>query len=199
MTVTTEVPERRATGPGRDTGSEVPMLDHPTCGCGCGQEIDPFRPGKPPRRFIHGHHSRLLRKQVVITLSEPRRVALYEAAGNCCEQCGRSMDEQVAMFGRRLEIHHKNHNHEDNSEGNHEVLCTGCHNHESLVVRDEVRKGATFTTRRQSGLVRNKADGQTHCKRGHEFTPENTYLWQGHRVCRACSRMRTLSYKRAAR
>lgn len=35
---------------------------------------------------------------------------------------------------------------------------------------------------------------QTHCKRGHEFTPENTYIRQrGHkkeRFCRECSRLR---------
>lgn len=27
---------------------------------------------------------------------------------------------------------------------------------------------------------------KTHCKRGHEFTPENTYSWRGGRICRSC-------------
>lgn len=27
---------------------------------------------------------------------------------------------------------------------------------------------------------------QTHCKNGHEFTPENTGWWGGRRLCRAC-------------
>lgn len=31
---------------------------------------------------------------------------------------------------------------------------------------------------------------QTHCKRGHEFTPENTYKWRTSRICRACARQR---------
>ena len=34
---------------------------------------------------------------------------------------------------------------------------------------------------------------KTHCKRGHEFTPENTYVWPGNlrsRACRACMRER---------
>ena len=35
------------------------------------------------------------------------------------------------------------------------------------------------------GGARNKA--KTHCKRGHEFTPENTYVLKGGgRLCRAC-------------
>lgn len=28
----------------------------------------------------------------------------------------------------------------------------------------------------------------THCKRGHEFTPENTYIHHGRRRCRTCKR-----------
>lgn len=27
---------------------------------------------------------------------------------------------------------------------------------------------------------------KTHCKRGHEFTPENTKTYRGHRACREC-------------
>jgi hypothetical protein len=35
------------------------------------------------------------------------------------------------------------------------------------------------------GLAAQRAR-QTHCKRGHEFTPENTYTNAGRRLCRAC-------------
>jgi hypothetical protein len=28
---------------------------------------------------------------------------------------------------------------------------------------------------------------QTHCKRGHELSGDNLYLWHGHRHCRACN------------
>ena len=30
----------------------------------------------------------------------------------------------------------------------------------------------------------------THCHRGHEFTEENTYLYQGHRHCKECWKLR---------
>jgi HNH endonuclease len=31
---------------------------------------------------------------------------------------------------------------------------------------------------------------KTHCKHGHEFTPENTYRWRTARICRQCRRDR---------
>lgn len=30
---------------------------------------------------------------------------------------------------------------------------------------------------------------QTHCQRGHAFTPENVTLWRGHRRCRVCANL----------
>lgn len=34
---------------------------------------------------------------------------------------------------------------------------------------------------------------KSHCPRGHEYTPENIYLWRGKRICRTCG-----GYKRGA-
>lgn len=46
--------------------------------------------------------------------------------------------------------------------------------------RDMNAKGRGFSLHR----------GKTHCKRGHEFTPENTYVARdGHRNCRTCVRL----------
>lgn len=36
---------------------------------------------------------------------------------------------------------------------------------------------------------------RTHCKRGHEFTPENTYVWSGKRICRVCARAKTKAHR----
>lgn len=41
----------------------------------------------------------------------------------------------------------------------------------------------------KENMRRTPAASKTHCKQGHEFTPENTYVTEaGHRRCRACNR-----------
>ena len=40
---------------------------------------------------------------------------------------------------------------------------------------------------------------KTHCKRGHEFTPENTNPWRGHRSCRLCHKILDRERRRLAR
>lgn len=41
---------------------------------------------------------------------------------------------------------------------------------------------------------------KTHCPDGHEYTPENTYVYpSGHRQCRICSRRQKLEYKKRMR
>lgn len=45
-----------------------------------------------------------------------------------------------------------------------------------------------------------KARAKTHCKHGHEYTPENTrYDKKGHRMCRACGRVDSLRRYHAAK
>ena len=45
------------------------------------------------------------------------------------------------------------------------------------------------------GTHRNQWMGVTHCARGHELTPENTYVWRGWRKCRRCGRDRERTYR----
>lgn len=42
--------------------------------------------------------------------------------------------------------------------------------------------------------MRRRYARMTHCKRGHEFTPENTYTGVGRRSCRTCQRAAVARY-----
>ena len=42
----------------------------------------------------------------------------------------------------------------------------------------------------RAGTLRPPFRGVTHCKRGHAFTRENTYVWHGKRHCLACKSLR---------
>ena len=49
--------------------------------------------------------------------------------------------------------------------------------------RDEVEHGANYQS------------AKTHCDYGHEFSPENTYLYRGGRHCRQCARRRLAKHR----
>lgn len=57
-------------------------------------------------------------------------------------------------------------------------LCVNPRHLEPVTYEENQRRG-------QSPMA-NQAR-QTHCKRGHEFTPENTYVWGSYRRCRRCN------------
>lgn len=59
---------------------------------------------------------------------------------------------------------------------------------------DNLRYGTSGENKFDSVLHGTHANAaKTHCKRGHAFTPENTYVWAGNgaRVCRKCRSLRT--------
>jgi hypothetical protein len=59
------------------------------------------------------------------------------------------------------------------------TLCVNPKHLEPVTVRENVLRGDTLTARNLA---------KTHCKQGHEFTPQNTY-WQAkgtQRQCRTC-------------
>jgi len=37
---------------------------------------------------------------------------------------------------------------------------------------------------------------KTECKRGHQFTDKNTYVWNNRRICRECQKAREVTYRR---
>jgi hypothetical protein len=49
--------------------------------------------------------------------------------------------------------------------------------------------------RQERGRYVNWQAEKTHCKHGHEFTPENTYHWGRRRNCKACSANRLRQYR----
>jgi hypothetical protein len=80
----------------------------------------------------------------------------------------------------------------DGMELDHTCRITQCVNPahlEPVTHTENVRRGIV-------GEVNAKRQrAKTHCKRGHEFTPENTAIdHRGHRACRQCSRMLHTSY-----
>lgn len=89
----------------------------------------------------------------------------------------------AAHIGRLLDpaeiVHHVNHDPSDDRIENLEITTRSEH----------VRHHRPATTR---PLI-------THCKRGHEYTSENTYEWRGSRQCRACNALRARGYAKAAR
>lgn len=50
----------------------------------------------------------------------------------------------------------------------------------------------------QQNCKRDFTDRNTHCKRGHEMTPENTYNY-GQRLCKTCHSMRVSAYRKRLR
>jgi transcriptional regulator with XRE-family HTH domain len=61
-------------------------------------------------------------------------------------------------------------------------------------------KAAGFTpSRGGSPSHREPPQPRTHCKYGHEFTEENTYVYRGSRYCRACVNRRTREYRQRKR
>jgi hypothetical protein len=57
--------------------------------------------------------------------------------------------------------------------------CVNPDHLEPVTNRENALRGASFVAQQAA---------QTHCLRGHEFTPENTYVWRTSRVCRECRR-----------
>lgn len=128
----------------------------------------------------------------------------------------------AGMPPRHLVVHHINGDKLDNRPQNLKVMTPSHHAGLAITFDAEeaaalYRSGWTFPNlSRKYGVhqvsimralknrglqPRQRPQDQTHCKNGHEFTPENTYRWgkTNSRSCRACNRVRQAAYARSKR
>ena len=102
-----------------------------------------------------------------------------------------SYEETYGPIAEGLEIDHICHN-ESNCNANNECLHRSCVNPAHL----EAVSHKTNVLRGKSPYAEKAR--QTYCKRGHEFTAENTYYHGGNRSCRECHRLEMLVASRKA-
>lgn len=78
-----------------------------------------------------------------------------------------------------------------------ERICKACKRETTQRYRERVAAGQPVQPRDPSTPRQRHTPPQTHCHRGHEFTPENTRVRRGRRECRTCAR-EAMQAKRAA-
>lgn len=70
------------------------------------------------------------------------------------------------------------------------TACVNPDHLEPVTQRDNLMRGAGASAKNAT---------KTYCKNGHEFTPENTSMSRGARVCLACKRISQRAYKQRRR
>jgi hypothetical protein len=78
----------------------------------------------------------------------------------------------------------------------HHCDVRACVRHDHLFLGDH---NANMADMKAKGRGRNAESDKTHCKNGHAFDEENTYVWRGMRCCRACRRAATARYSARTR
>lgn len=83
----------------------------------------------------------------------------------------------------------------------HNRACINVAHMEVVTPSENVRRGDGPTLsalRLQAQRAQEREDYKTHCKHGHELTPENVYTdRRGYRTCRECQRIRSTVWKQA--
>ena len=99
-----------------------------------------------------------------------------------------SYELHVGPIPEGMTLDHRCHNSDDSCPGG---VCTHrrCVNPGHLEVVTNVEN-----VMRGKGFAAEEAR-QTHCKYGHEFTPENTYVYRKMRYCRTCKRRLDAEYR----
>ncbi len=168
------------------------------CECGCGEPLPLAKDERPsrPRRFILGHNLRARELQTIHDIL--LRLVIYEPgclATGCWEYPSRNKKGygQTSFEGRKREVHLLVYEHFIGKPPAGTVLHHRCRNKPCANFEHVVPLTQAEPMR---------CDGhsqKTHCKRGHEFTAENTYFSKSHRWCRECRRFHDRKRSRRAR
>ncbi len=178
------------------------------CRCGCGEKAPlakkndaskGLREGQP-YRFLPNHHGRL---RAQAPKEKFLKALTKEGPGDCWNWGGRKRADGYGLFGY-TEGHkwHRVYAHRFSYELfvgpipaglviDHLCRNPSCVNPEHLEpVPHEVNIARGFSPWAVNAR-------KTHCKRGHEFTLENTWVnTKGHRVCRTCKREYQRTWRR---
>jgi hypothetical protein len=167
------------------------------CACGCGEptEIAPKTDSRwgwvkgEPRRVVTGHAPRLRTRP-----AGERFWAKVDKSGDCWLWLGWLDVNGYGHFhgegGVKRLAHRWAYQEQVGPIPDGLVLDHLCRNR--ACVRPDHLEPVTSFENRSRGL---RSPLATRCIHGHEYSPENTYVYKGRRTCRTCQRGREVAYR----
>ncbi len=110
-----------------------------------------------------------------------RALRIYKVIPNC-RICNSS----------RSERHHKDGNTANNSKENMDFLCRRCHMSVDGRIKSSIKRLLSNTAFNVEMSAMEKR-ARTHCKRGHPLSGDNVYLFDNHRHCKQCRKLRRIN------
>ena len=130
-------------------------------------------------------HPNWIGDDVSVKGGRSRALRMY-AGKRRCETCN----------APKAERHHKDGDTSNNLPSNIKFLCRKCHMIEDGRL-EKVRSSARLRLVKAVELAAIQKLDKTHCKRGHEYSHENTYInRRGARVCKECQRMHKRNFRK---
>ncbi len=177
-------------------------MGNPICKCGCGNEVR-----KPFHKFIFGHHQiwKVSRWVERFWSKVEKTSECWIWKGGLAKSKDKSNSRFYGSFHRRIDqklvaslAHRLSYELVKGEIPDGLVIDHTCRN--TLCVNPDHLEPVTQRENLLRGNTENaKNNAKTHCLRGHEFTPENTYLRDDGkrrtRHCRLCAKIRAEIYK----